>query len=1196
MSEKIIEKSSLNSYIEDMVKYIIIVDRRRAFPEVKDGLKVVQRRTIFDMFEQGFTSYNKRKKSAKIVGDTMGIYHPHGDCFRADTKLYQLNGCITTIGEVYENGTEYIEILAYDPNINKLVPAKAHSFRIGQYTNRVYHILLSNGAEICCTNNHPFLDYNRNWVKAEELKPGTVLYTKKMRLDGRPRFGKELVQDIVYNNIFGHVPAGYCKHHKDHNYYNNSPSNFETLLINDHTIYHQNNDIEGVYNDGLVKGREEMFSENGKYRDKTFKKNSTLTSLYNQDFQMRRFKFAINKLIERNLELTIENYESLRGEIYNLPYIERIIKYHPEYNCNSFEDLINYQLPSLGDLYYQRMQEIINPISFFDENEDKNNTIGFEFYHIRNNFENILNYFCDLSVSLCRSSHFYKFFEKYTDEQLEYLITKFQVMYPYVMDIQVETVDNEPMYDFTVDGFENMMIPVISPFQDKINSAYNEMVLSMVCAHNSSIYSCMEPMVNWWESKIPLIAGHGNWGTVMGDGPAAMRYTEAGLTDFCYDCIISDLKEAKYVVDWKDNFDRTAKEPEYLPAKVPILIINGTFGIGVGMASNVPSHNLVEVIEATRALIKDPNSDIVLIPDHCQPLEIFDTDWRKISNTGRGTYKVRGLVEVTEEKGYPVIYIKSLPDKTTTAAVTSKLYNLIEKKQLPMIKDIVDPSKETVNIKITLKKGSDPNYVKEVLYTKAGVQSSVSVNFEAVDGVNPDLFSYKRYLLSFLEYRAITKFRLYCNKLKNCNTRMHRLSTYIKFIESGEIDNIINMVKKQQTTNNEVVREYLVNKLNITDIQADFILTTDIMKLSKGYLNKYKEEYKVLEKDSEIYSKAVLDDTGMVIMNEIDQELAEIAKKYGKPRICKVVQATEANSIPKGTFKIVITEKNYIRKIPDSDKINVVRGDNPKFIMRVDNTENLLLFDNKGKVFKLPVFKIPVTDKSAIGTDIRIISKNLTADIISVQYEPSIKKIAEGPRKHYIVCVTKYNVIKKLDMEDFLNVNLSGLTYSKIKDDDEIVDIAIVPADLDIVVYSKQKALRTHMSDIPLFKRNAAGSKAMNTTDEIEGLSVVYPDTQFIVVVTSNGKMNKFPISGLSVHGRAKSGNNVIKLDNNDSIKAIYGARDTDVIKLTTTEGIINVPVSDIKIKSGIAAGQKVVPIKGIIIRTDLIYSITKIN
>lgn len=705
---------------------------------------------------------------------------------------------------------------------------------------------------------------------------------------------------------------------------------------------------------------------------------------------------------------------------------------------------------------------------------------------------------------------------------------------------------------------------------------------------DSSIYGALVVLGNWFSSKMPLIKTQGNWGTVMGDGPAAMRYTEASLSDFCYDCIVSELKTSKFIVDWKDNFDRTDKEPEFLPAKVPFLLVNGSFGIGVGMAVNIPPHNLAEVIEATRSLIKNPKAQITLIPDHCQPLKIIDADWKTISNTGSGKYKVRGLVEVVEEKGYPVIYVKSLPDNTNTTMVKDRLFALIEKKQLPMIKDVVDPSKETVNLKITLKKGSDPYYVKEVLYTKCGVRGTVSVNFEAINDINPDRFSYKKYLLTFLEHRATIKFRLYCNKLKDASTRFHRLDAYIKIIESGEIDNIIKMVKKQNTIDDTELTEYLIKKLNITDLQAGFILSTDIRRLSKGYLNKYKEEYAKLTADIAVYKKAVTDD-GQIIMSEIDQELVEIAKKYGTPRICKVVKGNDDANIPKGTFKVVITEKNFIRKIPDTDKVGIVRGDNPKFILRVDNAENLLLFDNKGKVFKLPIFKIPVTDRNATGTDIRILSKNLTADIIACYYEPQIKKVIEGGRKHYLAVVTKYNIIKKLDMEDFLNVNLSGLMYSKMKDDDEVVGIAVVPADLDIVIYSKQKALRTHLNEIPLFKRNASGSKAMNTNEEIEGISVIYPDAESALIVTANGKINKFPISGLAAHQRAKAGNNVIKLDNSDTIFSIFGVSESDTLRMVTSEGPIEIPVSEVKLKSAIAVGQKLVSVKGVIIRCDII-------
>ena len=709
---------------------------------------------------------------------------------------------------------------------------------------------------------------------------------------------------------------------------------------------------------------------------------------------------------------------------------------------------------------------------------------------------------------------------------------------------------------------------------------------------DSSLYGAMEPMSNWWKCKVPLLAAHGNWGNLSGDGPAAMRYTESGLSEFGYECIIGELAEAKYVVDWVDNFDNTRKEPEYLPAKIPLLIINGSFGIGVGITSNIPTHNLIEVLEATRALIKNPKADICLIPDHCQPLLIFDTDWKKINTLGYGSYTVRGIVERGEEKGYPVLYIKSLPDNVPTTNVVDKLFDMIENKQLPMVKDIIDFSGKTVDIHIILKKGADINYVEEILYNKTQVQCSSTVNFEVVDGVNHMRLSYKDYLLKFIEFRATTKFRLYCNKYKATSTRLHKLETFIKAIESGEIDNIIQMVRNKNTTSNEELVEYLIKKLNITDLQAGFILSTSIQYLSKGYLERYKKEFKELSTIQNQFRQAIIDN-GAIIMKEIDSELEYIEKKYGTPRLCKVVKGMSDNNIPKGVFKIVITEKNFIRKISDVDNVGIVKGDNPKFILRVENTENILLFDNKGKVFKLPVHKIPVTDKSSAGTDVRFLVRNLTADIISVQYEPNLVKIVKDKgnfRKHYITIVTKDNIIKKLDIEDFLNVNASGLLYSKLRDTDEVVDISIVPADLDIAIYSAQKALRCKLSDIPTLKRNAQGNKAMNTTEPIEGLSIIYPDTDSIVVVTNNGKFNKFPISCFATHGRGKSGNNVIKLDNNDYIYKLYAVSDKNILKVITPDGIEEVPVVNIKSKSGIAAGQKMIHSRGPVIKCEVMH------
>lgn len=719
---------------------------------------------------------------------------------------------------------------------------------------------------------------------------------------------------------------------------------------------------------------------------------------------------------------------------------------------------------------------------------------------------------------------------------------------------------------------------------------------TMKCYHphgESSIYGAIATITVGFKTKYPLFYGKGNWGNVMGAGPAAQRYTEVALSNFGYDILIDELAQSNNIVDWIDTYKRNGdKEPEFLPAKVPLLLINGAFGIGVGMSINIPSHNIVEVIGAVRQLLKNPNSNIVLIPDLCQACTLIDTDWKSISETGRGTFKVRGnIVTETDKKGNITLRITSLPDSVNTTMVYEKILKMIEDKQMPMIKDVFNSLTEgKPNIRILLKPGSDPEYVKQAIYAKTDVQKTISVNFEAVsvDGIEIKRYSYKNYLLSFIDQRMNTKFRLYCNKLQQVMTRHHQVDAFIKVLESGEIDNIINLIRKQKNTDDTMIIEHIIKKVGLTDIQAKFIINTNLSRLSMGHLNKYKEERNNLDILIKQYTAAVTDD-GTIIKNEIDQELQDIAKKYGSPRLCKVASIDDENQIPKGTFKIVITERNYIRKIPDVDKVGIVRKDNPKFILKVDNAENLLIFDNKGKVFNLPISKVPITDRNSPGTDIRILIRNLTSDIISVYYEPIFQNIAKSGAKHYLTVLTKSNSIKKLDIEDFLNVNPSGLIYSKIKDEDEVVGIVLAPHNLDVVVCSGHKALRCTMKDIPLLKRNACGPRAMDSTEPINGLSVVYPDASDIVVVTKNGKFNRFNIAMLTPHARARKGSSVIKLDSNDEIFNIFGVNEMDKIRLLTSEGVEEIAVSDIKVKSSIAAGTKMTTSKGVIVKADIV-------
>lgn len=1179
MSEKIIEKSAESMYIEDQAAYSIVTNRRRAIPAVQDGLKPVQRRLLYGAYKKGLTKPSLHAKSQQLTGLVMGEYHPHGECLKFNTKLKLLNGTTATIGELYENGIPYVEILAVDPQNGQVVPTIAHSFRIGQIVNKIYHIVFSNGYEIECTDNHPFLMPDGTWRRADELEEYSRLFTKSIKNNnhGREYIDQRLIQDIVYEHYYGELPEGMVKHHIDHNKANNTKDNFKALSRSEHRYIHENQ----IYQDGLEKGRENM--KNNEYiHYKNQNKNSILMSEFNKDQDLRRFKYFINKLSEMGLDITESNYESLRGQVYNLPTIHKLAERYPELG-STFNDFVNAEIPTVGELYNEKINQYETPITF-NRNPKSIFTISLPVANIISRIiDNKMEYCADSYIKLCKDTEM-------TVEKIEQSLLAYTFEYPFISKIWIEDVSDTEMYDFTVEGLHNMLIPIGD--SKEIPDIYNMIgdIVPLISVHNC--YPAVVALAAWYKIKYPLLYGYGGFGTVSGAAASAARYTETALSDFGYDIMIDELDQANNIVDWIDTYTRKSKEPEYLPAKLPNVLINGGTGIGVGMSYNVPSHNIGEVIDACIELIKNPDKHILLIPDFIQPCDLIGDSWKEICETGRGSFKVRGRIEtVTDKKGNISLHIRSLPDMVTTDQVSDKILDMVAAKQLPMIKDVINTlDNEKPNIIIALKQGSDAEYVKQAIYAKTQVQITYSVNFEAVsmNGIDLKRYSYREYLLDFIDQRMNIKFRLYCNKLQQVMTRHLQVDAFVKVMQSKEFDKLMNMIRKYNGTDPEPIIEYMIKSCNVSDIQAKFILGRTLPQLSKGHLQKYLTERDNLQRDIDTYMQYVTDD-GTMIKNEIIGELKELKKKYNSPRLCTVIDASHENDIPSGTFKIVITERNYIRKIPDVDKVGIVKKDNPKFIIRVDNAESILLFDNKGKVFNLPVHKIPITDRQGAGTDVRILVKNLTSDIAAVFYEPIFKQIIKSGNKHYLTVLTKSNTIKKLDIEDFLNVTPSGLMYSKIKPEDEVVGVALVPHNLDIAICSGHKVLRCQLKDIPLYKRNATGARAMNTSDLINGLSVFYPDATDIVVVTKNGKFNRFNIALLESNHRAKSGHKVIKLDSNDEILNVYGVNDSDRIRVLTSEGVEEINVSDIKVKSSIAAGTKMIKSKGIIVKSDVV-------
>lgn len=708
---------------------------------------------------------------------------------------------------------------------------------------------------------------------------------------------------------------------------------------------------------------------------------------------------------------------------------------------------------------------------------------------------------------------------------------------------------------------------------------------------DSSIADVAMNLSRWWDNYIPLIYSESNIGSMQGDKSAHMRYTEVMLSKFAVDVIFKEMKETPNIVDWTSTFTGDGVEPEYLPVKVPLLLINGVHGIGTGKATSIPSHNINEVIDATVKLIDNPNAQVVLIPDQCMACEIIDTNWKRISNSGNGSFTVRGVVTIeVADKGkaneHYMLVVRSVPDGATLddgkdTGIHYQINKLVADGKLPQVVDLVEDSHDKdLRYQIHLKKGADPNYVRDFLYKTTNLQKPQNVNFEVLNGIEPmTRMSYKSYLQAFIEQRKITKYRYYCLKLQKARTKLHEKEICIMLIKSGKVNEINKKIQKSKSKNDQELVDWLIGLFKITDLQAKFILNYPFKNLAPFHLKQYEEEAKKYKEiDNECMNKILHPE---LILQEIKDELLEIKQEYGFPRKSRVISEAEIFDIPQGTFNIVITENSYIKKLPVNESIGAYKGDKPVLITKAENTSDIIFMTSQGRGFKYPVHKIPITEKNSLGIDVRILIKGISSEIVSMFDAEVIKSLANLRQKHYAILVTKGNYIKKLDLNDILISTQSGVIMTKLNPGDSVKDVIISSNKNDIVIYSKKKALRCKMESVPNYKRNTLGVYAMKTDEEIDGISVVDPKVTDIVVVTESGRINKFDISGLPLADRYTSGNRAIKLGKTDSIVSIFSTTDNNHIRVVTKNTIHDIPVKDIPRTSSISPGTKLIPIKG---------------
>lgn len=699
---------------------------------------------------------------------------------------------------------------------------------------------------------------------------------------------------------------------------------------------------------------------------------------------------------------------------------------------------------------------------------------------------------------------------------------------------------------------------------------------------DQSIYGTMVNMANYFSCKYPLIQKKGNFGTIDGDSEASYRYTEAKLSSFCIDILTKELKQYSddSSTDWIPNYSKSDVIPEYLPARAPLLLMNGIFTIGVGDCIQCPPHNACEVIDACLALLKNRNAKVILIPDFPLATEVVKTDWAKISKCGAGKYTVRGIAEVMpycgnnkKYKDRNVVRITSLPPQVTVGSIIESVNKLITEKKLTQIETYEsygaldsETNELTVDLAFVLTEGADGEYVKNVLYKRTALQKSFSLNLQVKKDKQRVHVGYGEYLNMFLDYRRMSHLRTLYNVVSDLSTRNEKLQPFIDLIDSGKFDQIQTFVRAQKNETN--LEQKVIDKFNINQIQARYALNSTTAKQAGFERTKMGKE--VVDNEAKIQEAlSIIRNPGM-IDQVIASELLEIKKKYAHPRHTVVVDPTHLG--PSGRFLCVVTENNKIKMQAITEPLSCSKNDSIRTVIDMDISSGVLVFTDNGRCYKIPGEKIPFSPVGSSGEDVRIINNKIGGNITFVTSEEIMNDAIS--RGDFLITLTKCGFIKRVSLDDFGNVALSGTTYVKV-DGDKVVDVCLSRADMRIIVYDQQKALCLDMNDISWAKRNARGSSSMKS-EVVEGMTAVLPNMTDLLVITSKGYINR--ISPISLKtGRAKAGSSVIKLKDGDSIFAILAVEPGHVLRTFCSNETIDIPVESIKIGSSVSTGVKMV-------------------
>lgn len=714
---------------------------------------------------------------------------------------------------------------------------------------------------------------------------------------------------------------------------------------------------------------------------------------------------------------------------------------------------------------------------------------------------------------------------------------------------------------------------------------------------DSSIYEALVKLAQDFNTRYPLVDGHGNFGSIDGDGAAAMRYTEARLTKLSME-MLADI--GKDTVDFIPNFDETEKEPVVLPSRYPNLLVNGTSGIAVGMATNIPPHNLREVIKAVLKIIdnrvledKDTTIDelmeIVKGPDFPTGATILGKSGiEEAYRTGRGKIRVRAVSEInTLPNGKTEIIITELPYMVNKALLIQKIAELVKDKKIDGITGIIDQSNmQGIRVSIELRRDVNANVILNQLYKHTQLQDTFGVNMLALVNNEPKVLNLHQMLTYYLEHQEEVVTRRTKYELNKAQERAHILEGLL--IALDNIDEVISIIRGSESVN--VAKQKLIERFGLSDAQSQAIVDMRLRTLTGLEREKIEAEYNELMKRIDEL-KAILADNKKLLM-VIREELSIIMDKYGDDRRTAIgydeFDISMEDMIPNESTVITMTNLGYIKRMtPDNFRSQNRGGRGIKGMQTIDDdyiedilmttTHNIVLFfTNKGRVYKLKAYEIPEAGRTARGTAI--------VNLLTLQAGEKISAIVpvDGIKDNeYLFMATKQGIVKKTYCKEYANIRKTGIQAITLRDNDELIEVKATDSTKEIFIVTKYGyCIRFKETDVRPTGRSAMGVIGMNILegDEVVGMQLnTQGDT--LLIVSENGLGKRTPIEEFNLQNRGGKGVKCYKInEKSGNVIGVKAVSNTREIMLITTEGIIiRMEVAGISTLGRITSGVKLI-------------------